>query len=234
MISVIIPTLNEERNIEACLVSLKSQEYSGKYEVILVDGHSKDNTPKIARKYASKVFFHPPHGPAHARNCGAADAKYGIVAFVDADCDVQPDWLQVIEDNFKDSELIGLGGVLKPKNPRFIDKVMFTLFSDWWVKASSWLGVWQLYGNNCAYRKKEFCKVCGFSTKVSFWEDTELSMRMKKLGKLKIDRRLVVRTSTRRFRQQGYWKVFWINLQAFINFSLGRQIKTKYFEEIKH
>lgn len=234
MITVIIPTLNEEKNIEGCLLSLKNQEYSGKYEVILVDGHSKDNTPKIARKYVSKVFFHLAHGPANARNCGAKNSKYGIVAFVDADCEVQSDWLQRIEDSFKDEKLVGLGGVLKPKNPRFIDKVMFTLFSDWWVKVSSWLGVWQLYGNNCAYRKKEFLRIGGFSTKVSFWEDTELSMRMKNEGKLYIDRGLVVRTSTRRFRQQGYLKVFWINMQAFINFSLGKQIKTKYFEEIQH
>ena len=57
MISVIIPTFNEEENIAQCLVSLSHQTVPRcEYEIIVVDGGSKDATCEIARKYADKVF----------------------------------------------------------------------------------------------------------------------------------------------------------------------------------
>jgi len=57
MISVIIPSYNEEENIAQCLVSLSHQNIArGEYEIIVVDGGSTDDTCEIARKYADKVF----------------------------------------------------------------------------------------------------------------------------------------------------------------------------------
>ena len=46
-ISVVIPTYNEEKNIIKCVESLKKQNYNGKYEIIVSDGNSKDNTTHI-------------------------------------------------------------------------------------------------------------------------------------------------------------------------------------------
>ncbi|RLG19628.1 hypothetical protein DRN67_02235 [Candidatus Micrarchaeota archaeon] len=102
------------------------------------------------------------------------------------------------------------------------------------MRLSALLGIYQLYGNNCAYSKKYFKKLKGFNTKISFFEDTELSMRAKKIGKIRIDPKLIVYASTRRFKQKGYLSVAKINVQAFFNFLLGRPIKTKYFGDIRH
>ena len=56
MISVVIPTYNEGKNIEKCLKSLLKQSLPRReYEIIVVDGKSKDNTVKIAKKYADRV-----------------------------------------------------------------------------------------------------------------------------------------------------------------------------------
>ncbi len=52
-ISTVINTLNEEKNIERCLASVK--DFSG--EIILVDMHSEDKTVEIAKKYGQKFFF---------------------------------------------------------------------------------------------------------------------------------------------------------------------------------
>lgn len=239
MISVIIPTKNEAKNIEQCLVSLIHQDFEGKFEVILVDGHSTDDTLKYARKHITRIYkctLHKqaPKGPAAARNYGALKAKYPIIAFIDADCIAREDWLKTIWQDFKDDKLIGVGGVLAPRDPNLLDLIMFKLGSDWWVRIASFFGIWQLYGNTCAYRKDNFLKENGFSTAVSFWEDTELSMRMKNHGKLLIDGRMVVWTSTRRFRQKGYLTVFKQNLSAFLNHLQKKPIVTEYFEEIKH
>ncbi len=234
MISVVIPTLNEEKFVRMCLESLKKQDYKGEYEIILVDGHSTDKTASIAKEYTDRVLLLPPKGPGMARNYGATQAKYPVVAFIDADCLAPPNWLSRVEEDFRDPKLVGLGGVLRPQEGLALDKVMFKVNSDWWVRLSAIFGIYQLYGNCCAYRKDKFFELKGFDTNVSFWEDTELSMRMKKIGKLHIDGGWWVETSTRRFRQMGYPKVFWVNLKAFVSFSLHRPIKTKYFQEIEH
>jgi hypothetical protein len=83
------------------------------------------------------------------------------------------------------------------------------------------------------YKKREFLRIGGFNIHVSFFEDTELSMRMIKEGKLMVDGELWVRTSTRRFRQMGYVKLFKINMTAFISALLRKPITTEYFESRK-
>ena len=58
MISVVIPSFNEEERIERCLVSLTKQDFPrNDYEIIVVDGGSKDKTREIAEKYADIVFI---------------------------------------------------------------------------------------------------------------------------------------------------------------------------------
>ncbi len=54
LVSVIITTKNEERNIETCLKSIKNQTYK-KIEVIVIDNNSADSTEKISKKY-TKLF----------------------------------------------------------------------------------------------------------------------------------------------------------------------------------
>ena len=58
MISVVIPSFNEEERIERCLASLVKQDFPrNEYEIIVVDGGSKDRTREIAEKYADVVFI---------------------------------------------------------------------------------------------------------------------------------------------------------------------------------
>ena len=55
-VSFIIPTLNRERTIKACLKSIGDQTYPNK-EIIIVDGGSRDKTLSIASKYATKIVL---------------------------------------------------------------------------------------------------------------------------------------------------------------------------------
>ncbi|MFH1285793.1 MAG: glycosyltransferase [Candidatus Micrarchaeota archaeon] len=233
MISIIIPALNEEKKIASCLIALKNQDYDSEFEVIIVDAFSKDKTIEIARVFTPNIYQQRAGGPGEARNFGAQKAKYDIIAFIDADCIADPNWLHEIEGAMKNGT-IGVGGVLRPMEGRFIDKFMFKLNADWWVRISAFFGLYQLYGNNCAYKKDKFLEIGGFSTKITFFEDTELSMRMKEKGKLKINPRCVVYASARRFIQTGYFKVFKQNITAFLNFTFGRPITTRYFDIIEH
>jgi len=213
---------------------LRKQKYEGKYEIILVDGYSRDKTVQVAKPYVDKILKKKAHGPGPARNTGVAKAKYDVVAFIDADCEAEKDWLERIEIKFTDKKLVGLGGILRPMEGSWFDGLIFKVNSDWWVRVSTWFGIYQLYGNNCAYSKKYFKKLGGFNEEISFFEDTELSMRAKKIGKIKIDPGLVVYASPRRFKQKGYLSVALKNMKAFFNFLTGRPIKAKYFDTIRH
>jgi len=93
-ISVVVCAKNEEKFIEDCLKCLKNQTI--KPEIIVIDGHSKDKTFSIAKKYADKIVKDNKKGIADARNLGWKIAKGDIVAYCDADCLPQKNWVKNI------------------------------------------------------------------------------------------------------------------------------------------
>lgn len=85
-ISGIVPTYNEEDNIEDCLKSLGWVD-----ELIVVDSFSKDNTVSIAQKYADKIIQHKYDYSATQKNRIIPQAFHQWVIFVDADERVKPE-----------------------------------------------------------------------------------------------------------------------------------------------
>jgi glycosyltransferase involved in cell wall biosynthesis len=83
LISIIIPTKNSSKTIEACLGSIKNQTYKN-IELIVVDNNSTDNTKEIAKKYTDKVFNYGPERSAQ-RNFGAKQAKGEYLLIHDSD-----------------------------------------------------------------------------------------------------------------------------------------------------
>ena len=90
-VSVVIPTLNEERRVGLLLNDLRHQTRAPD-EVIVVDGGSSDATVKIAGKWTDVVESHPPVGAQ--RQVGLHAAKGDFVVFMDADTRVAPDFLE--------------------------------------------------------------------------------------------------------------------------------------------
>jgi glycosyltransferase involved in cell wall biosynthesis len=82
MISIIIPTFNEDQCLPILLESIKQQSFSD-YEVIVADNNSTDDTVAIAKKYGATVTSGGLPGPG--RNAGAKIAKGDILLFLDAD-----------------------------------------------------------------------------------------------------------------------------------------------------
>ena len=85
MLSIIIPTFNEERWIGNLLESLKRQTFQS-FEVVVSDYNSRDRTKNIALKYGAKVVSTSKRSIGLGRNQGARQASYGILLFMDADC----------------------------------------------------------------------------------------------------------------------------------------------------
>lgn len=110
LITVVVPTKNNEGTIAELLDSLANQSFRD-FEVVLADS-SSDRTPEIAARYSFvRVVRVPPVGLNAARNAGVREARGEIVAFTDGDCRARPDWLQRIAEFFESHpEAAAVGG----------------------------------------------------------------------------------------------------------------------------
>lgn len=87
-LSVVVPTRNAARTLDACLASLRAQQGAA-IELIVVDNASNDDTPAIAARYADRVLAGGPERSAQ-RNQGWRAATAPLVAFLDADMVAEP------------------------------------------------------------------------------------------------------------------------------------------------
>lgn len=96
LISVVIPHLNQYRDLTACLNSLAAQSLDrSQFEIIVVDNGSSALPRSIVDAHpGTRLLQEPTPGPGPARNAGIAVAQGDIVAFIDADCRAHPDWLE--------------------------------------------------------------------------------------------------------------------------------------------
>jgi len=91
LVSIIIPTYNEEKNIDILLSSISRQQYK-KIEIVVVDQSSTDKTVEIAKKYGAiiidlpKPMFYSP--PGNNRNIGAKKSSGSILLHLDADMEL--------------------------------------------------------------------------------------------------------------------------------------------------
>jgi glycosyltransferase involved in cell wall biosynthesis len=89
IVSIIVTTKNESRNIVTCLESVRRQTFSD-YEIIVVDNASTDDTKDLARRYTEKVFDLGPERSAQ-RNFGVSQAKGTYILYLDADMILEPE-----------------------------------------------------------------------------------------------------------------------------------------------
>lgn len=95
MISVIIPHLNQPRELDNCLASLEAQSlHRDLFEIIVVDnGSAILPINVVARHSGARLLQEAQPGPGPARNTGVSAGTGQVLAFIDADCRAHPDWL---------------------------------------------------------------------------------------------------------------------------------------------
>ena len=94
MISIVIPTINEEKNISKTLIKISNIKELSKAEVIIVDDNSKDNTLNIVESFKKKMNIKLVKnkkrlGLGHALKRGFKISKNPFVMFVDADLSIK-------------------------------------------------------------------------------------------------------------------------------------------------
>ncbi|MDD1714903.1 MAG: glycosyltransferase [Methanoregulaceae archaeon] len=204
MISVVVPSYNEEKNIAACLASLSDQTIGrDEYEIIVVDGNSKDRTREIAAQYADMVFIQTSRKVGGARNDGARKAKGEILATTDADSIIPRDWLEVIRDGFsRDPQIVQLYGPVDPLEGG-LKNHLFLAFANNFSRIGYHTRLfYYTLGCNTAFRMDAFMKA-GMYACIDAGDDLEIPRRMIKQGKIRFDNRMRTFFSMRRYEQFG-------------------------------
>jgi len=184
LVSIIIPTLNEEKNIDRMLKDLRRflKEYNYKYEIIVVDGYSSDRTVEIAKRHRVKIIFDD-KGKGSALRKGMKYARGDIIITMDADLSHSPKEIGLLVEAIRSGFDICMGS-------RFIQGGG-TADMPWYRKMGNKFFVALvnlLFGSNysdlcygyCSFRKSAVRKLN--LTTDGFGIETEISIQAAKKG----------------------------------------------------
>lgn len=206
-LSVIICSLNGAVGIGRCLRALQAQTISSQLEIIVSDDGSTDNTSEVARAHhATVIRHHTTRGVSAARNAGVHAASASLLAFVDDDCEPEPQWAEQMVASY-DKHVIAAGGPLlasgdanfmldylvrhNPLEPQELDlaksdKLPYRLYlylkRQW--KPSAPRGAREVFSfasANMSVRRQAFLDVGGFDERFRFGsEDEDLCRRLRR------------------------------------------------------
>ena len=204
-ISVILCTYNRCQSLKKALGSIAVSVLPSpvEWEVLVVDNNSKDQTREIVEDFSRRFprrfryLFEPQQGKSNALNTGIRCARGDILAFVDDDVTVEPNWLQNLTATLDDKQWAGAGGRILPEQtfmlpcwlslegPYEMGGVL--VFFDRGEKPGEL--DWAPYGTNMAFRREMFDKYGAFRADLGpkpgseiRGEDVEFGRRLKAAG----------------------------------------------------
>lgn len=207
-ISVVIPALNEAENILSCLESVKNQYCE--FEVIVVDGGSRDGTVDLARPQARVIRSEK--GRAVQMNSGARVCTGEVLLFLHADSQLPPDGLVLVERVLANPRIVGGTFRLRFDSRKILLRFItfFTRFKFRYLH----------YGDQGIFvRRSVFEQLKGFED-IPLMEDVDFLRRLRKAGQLALLKQSVT-TSARRFMEHGILRQQLLNTILVISYLLG-------------
>ncbi len=188
LVSVIVIVRNAQKTITDCLDSLMRLDYpKDQREIILVDNGSTDQTKDIVDTYNVRYLYESKRGRGYARNKGVKEARGRYIAFTDADCIVDTNWLKNILRGFEGKDHIAIcgGKIVGYKTETdfeaFAEEIGF-LDQESGIFGKDLLDLPRVVTANAAFRKSAIEEAGYFDEDLITSEDTEISWRISFLG----------------------------------------------------
>lgn len=212
-LSVIIPTLNEEKNISKLIDFIKNEQI--KTEIIVSDADSTDRTKKISEKKGAKVVNSKKASRGLQLNRGAELATAPILLFLHADSTLEKFALSSLVNRMK-QEPEKIGGCFSLKIDSEAPLLKFISWSS--NLRARYLSL--IFGDQGIFIKKEIFNKLGGFPEIELMEDWEFSKKIKKTGRLLfLDKKIY--TSARRWKENGVLKTIFLMHKIKILYLLG-------------
>lgn len=215
-LSIIIPTLNEEKIIKQTLERLRAG-LSISHEIIVSDDLSDDKSVEVAHLYADKVVTlsqGPRVNVGEVRNRGAKVASGEFLVFIDCGCFIiNPDnfFKQALED-FENKRIVGVSGNIEvmPEIRTFLDRVISAILNTGYRVLNNIFRRGAAWGKFIMVRKEAFEAIHGFRADLAAGEDINFFYELSKVGRTHFDNRLIVFHPNRRAHQIGWMQLLFI------------------------
>jgi len=239
-ISIIIPTLNEEKLIEQVLSQFDNNiKTKFNLEIIVSDGGSKDNTISLINGSVDKIIFHKENfkqNISRGRNQGAKNSLGDVLIFLNADTlisDIEK-FFNSLNKILNDKNIVAVACPVKvfPDEEILTDKVFHSFYNNY-VRMLNKFFFGMGRGECHIIRREHFFKMNGYGEKFAAGEDFDLYRRLRKAGKISYMKDCVVFESPRRYRRFGYLRVFWDWLTNSISIALFNKSLSKVWQEVR-
>jgi cellulose synthase/poly-beta-1,6-N-acetylglucosamine synthase-like glycosyltransferase len=198
MVSFIMPVLDEENTIRQCFDSLLDLDYpKDKIEILVAEGHSKDNTHKILKEYAKKykniiLLKNPTGNTSIGRNICIEHATGDMLMNYSGHVIAEKNLLKILALKLSElpKEIVAVGcSNISPEKQNFVGKLADVVFS-------SFMGGKNLFVQNAefeeerysdhvsfaCYRRRPVADVGNFDPEFWCGQDAELDLRLLKAG----------------------------------------------------
>lgn len=179
LLSVIISSYNSGSLLERCLESLRNQKTDKPVEIVVVDSSPNGLTRGIGERFPEIRWYRFPERKfcGDARNFGLSVSQGEIIAFIDADCRAEPDWIDNILQAHRSPHL-AIGGAIANGNPdSFIGWAGYFCEFSQWMPHTPPKPLRDIAGANMSYKREAFEKYGSF-IKGTYSSDTEFHWRL--------------------------------------------------------
>jgi glycosyltransferase involved in cell wall biosynthesis len=221
-VSVLVPAFNEEKYILQALQALLKQDYPC-FEIIVADNASTDGTALLVQQYieslenktAIRLVYENRKGTNFARECARQYATGSIIAQLDADCLPDKKWLYkgvtaLCENKKARVAVTGpydyFDGNTCMRFFSLLSQKMFYPFLNSLIQLSGKAAI--LIGGNAFIRAEVLARAGGYNTALTFYgDDIDLGKKLSDYGRVDYIASLVQRSSSRRYKANGFWLV---------------------------